>query len=88
MPANYMQTAHAMCTALNVVHTSHSFGDVMLLSKASESKQVHHAYMTVAFLTTSFISFICSLSYGYMFLVLIYVLLSKSITGEAEIVLN
>lgn len=47
MAMNIVQTAHAMCTALNVVQTSHSFGDVMLLAKASESKQVHFAYMTL-----------------------------------------
>lgn len=37
----YVQTSHAMCTALNVVQTSHNFGDVLLLFKAIESKQVH-----------------------------------------------
>lgn len=36
----HAQTSHAMCVALNVVQTSHSFGDVMLLAKANESKQV------------------------------------------------
>ncbi|WOG95457.1 hypothetical protein DCAR_0414776 [Daucus carota subsp. sativus] len=35
------RTSHAMCVALNVVQTSHSFGDVMLLAKANESKQVN-----------------------------------------------
>lgn len=34
----YMQTSHAMAAALNVVQTSHSFGDLMLLVKAAESK--------------------------------------------------
>lgn len=33
-----MQTSHAIATALNVVQTSHSFGDLMLLMKASQSK--------------------------------------------------
>lgn len=33
------KTAHAMCRALNVVQTSHAFGDVMLLAKALESKK-------------------------------------------------
>ncbi|KAK1394070.1 Lysophospholipid acyltransferase LPEAT2 [Heracleum sosnowskyi] len=35
------RTSQAMCMALNVVQTSHSFGDVMLLAKANESKQVN-----------------------------------------------
>lgn len=37
-----MQTSHAMAAALNVVQTSHSFGDLMLLMKAADlkSKQV------------------------------------------------
>ncbi|XP_074350625.1 lysophospholipid acyltransferase LPEAT2-like isoform X2 [Apium graveolens] len=35
------RTSQAMCIALNVVQTSHSFGDVMLLTKANESKQVN-----------------------------------------------
>ncbi|GLT84478.1 hypothetical protein SLE2022_027050 [Rubroshorea leprosula] len=33
------KTSHAMATALNVVQTSHSFGDTMLLMRASELKQ-------------------------------------------------
>lgn len=36
-----MQTGHAIATALNVVQTSHSYGDLMLLTRASQSKQVH-----------------------------------------------
>lgn len=36
-----MRTSHDMCVALNVVQTSHSFGDVMLLTKANESNQVN-----------------------------------------------
>lgn len=36
----HVQTSQAMCIALNVVQTSHSFGDVMLLAKANEYKQV------------------------------------------------
>ncbi|KAK9910655.1 hypothetical protein M0R45_034609 [Rubus argutus] len=32
------RTSHAMAAALNVVQTSHSFGDLMLLVKAAESK--------------------------------------------------
>ncbi|KAM5555022.1 lysophospholipid acyltransferase LPEAT2 [Rosa sericea] len=42
------RTSHAMAAALNVVQTSHSFGDLMLLMKAadSKSKQVRpSAYM-------------------------------------------
>ena len=35
-----LQTSHAIATALNVVQTSHSYGDLMLLTKASEFKQV------------------------------------------------
>lgn len=35
-----MQTSHAIATALNVVQTSHSHGDLMLITKASEFKQV------------------------------------------------
>uniref|UniRef100_A0A5B6ZLI9 Putative lysophospholipid acyltransferase LPEAT2 isoform X2 n=1 Tax=Davidia involucrata TaxID=16924 RepID=A0A5B6ZLI9_DAVIN len=33
------RTSHAIATALNVVQTSHSYGDLMLLAKASQSKQ-------------------------------------------------
>lgn len=33
------RTAYAMATALNVVQTSHTYGDMMLLMKAEESKQ-------------------------------------------------
>ncbi|KAI3429017.1 uncharacterized protein J3R85_008838 [Psidium guajava] len=33
------RASHAIATALNVTQTSHSYGDVMLLTKASESKQ-------------------------------------------------
>lgn len=36
---NFMETAYAMATALNVVQTSHTYGDMMLLMKAEESKQ-------------------------------------------------
>ncbi|KAK9103471.1 hypothetical protein Sjap_020725 [Stephania japonica] len=37
---NFAQrTSYAIADALNVVHTSHSYGDVMLLTKASEMKQ-------------------------------------------------
>ncbi|TQD87682.1 hypothetical protein C1H46_026770 [Malus baccata] len=32
------RTSHAIATALNVVQTSHSYGDLMLLTKASQSK--------------------------------------------------
>ncbi|CAN6704253.1 unnamed protein product [Malus baccata var. baccata] len=32
------RTSHAIATALNVVQTSHSYGDLMLLMKASQSK--------------------------------------------------
>lgn len=35
-----MQTSHAIATALNVIQTSHSFGDLMLVTKASQSRQV------------------------------------------------
>ncbi|KAB1200891.1 Lysophospholipid acyltransferase LPEAT2 [Morella rubra] len=33
------RTSHAIATALNVVQTSHSYGDLMLLMKAAESRQ-------------------------------------------------
>ncbi|XP_022147341.1 lysophospholipid acyltransferase LPEAT2 [Momordica charantia] len=33
------RTSHAIATSLNVVQTSHSYGDLMLLTKASEAKQ-------------------------------------------------
>ncbi|XP_027162734.1 lysophospholipid acyltransferase LPEAT2 isoform X1 [Coffea eugenioides] len=33
------RTSHAIATALNVVQTSHSYGDLMLMTKASEFKQ-------------------------------------------------
>ncbi|KAK2965857.1 hypothetical protein RJ640_027144, partial [Escallonia rubra] len=36
---NFMETGNAIASALNVVQTSHSYGDLMLLSKASEAKQ-------------------------------------------------
>lgn len=35
-----VQTSHAIATALNVIRTSHSFGDLMLVMKASQSRQV------------------------------------------------
>lgn len=35
-----MQTSRAIASALNVVQTSHSYGDIMLLEKALESNQV------------------------------------------------
>ena len=35
-----VQTSHALATGLNVIQTSHSYGDLMLLMKAIESKQV------------------------------------------------
>lgn len=35
-----MQTSHAIASALNVVRTSHSYGDIMLLEKALQSKRV------------------------------------------------
>ncbi|XP_062154698.1 lysophospholipid acyltransferase LPEAT2 [Alnus glutinosa] len=33
------RTSHAIATALNVIQTSHSFGDLMLVMKASQSRQ-------------------------------------------------
>ncbi|KAA8515976.1 hypothetical protein F0562_019155 [Nyssa sinensis] len=33
------RTSHSIATALNVIQTSHSYGDLMLLSRASQSKQ-------------------------------------------------
>ncbi|GFY90313.1 calcineurin B subunit-like protein [Actinidia rufa] len=36
------RTGRIIATALNVVQTSHSYGDFMLLAKASESKQTFH----------------------------------------------
>ena len=41
MPDGYVQTGRIIATALNVVQTSHSYGDAMLLAKATESKQVN-----------------------------------------------
>lgn len=35
-----VQTGQAMATALNVVQTSHSYGDLMLLAKAAQLQQV------------------------------------------------
>lgn len=35
-----LQTSHIIATALNVVQTLHSYGDMLLCSKASEFKQV------------------------------------------------
>lgn len=35
------RTSHAIATALNVVQTSHSYGDLMLLTRASQTKQEH-----------------------------------------------
>ncbi|KAB2032017.1 hypothetical protein ES319_D05G343900v1 [Gossypium barbadense] len=35
-----LKTGQAMASALNVVQTSHSFGDLMLLMKAAELQQV------------------------------------------------
>lgn len=35
-----MQTAHAMATSLNLVQTSYTYGDMLLLMKAVELKQV------------------------------------------------
>ncbi|XP_024043871.1 lysophospholipid acyltransferase LPEAT2 isoform X5 [Citrus clementina] len=36
---NFMETSHAMASALNAVQTSHAYGDLMLLMKASELKE-------------------------------------------------
>ncbi|KAL2892321.1 Lysophospholipid acyltransferase LPEAT2 [Bienertia sinuspersici] len=36
---NFMETAHAMATALNAVQTSYTYGDMLLLMKAVELKQ-------------------------------------------------
>ncbi|XP_059651494.1 lysophospholipid acyltransferase LPEAT2 [Cornus florida] len=33
------RTSHAIATSLNVIQTSHSYGDLMLLTRASQSKQ-------------------------------------------------
>lgn len=52
-----MQTSHAIATALNVVQTSHSYGDLMLLTRASQSKQVHilpHCVISVIYLANRF----------------------------------
>lgn len=35
-----MQVSHAIATAMNVVQTGHSYGDIMLHMKAQEAKQV------------------------------------------------
>nr|KJB33685.1 hypothetical protein B456_006G026300 [Gossypium raimondii] len=39
------KTSQAMASALNVVQTSHSYGDLMLLMKAAELQQVPWSYM-------------------------------------------
>ncbi|CAL5381703.1 unnamed protein product [Camellia sinensis] len=41
------RTSHVIATALNVVQTSHSYGDIMLVAKASESKQDNPTLYTV-----------------------------------------
>jgi len=41
------KTSHAIATALNVMKTSYSYGDFMLLAKASESKQENPALYMV-----------------------------------------
>ncbi|XP_028078192.1 lysophospholipid acyltransferase LPEAT2-like isoform X3 [Camellia sinensis] len=41
------RTSHAIATALNVVQTSHSYGDIMLFAKASKSKQENPTLYTV-----------------------------------------
>ncbi|XP_058222402.1 lysophospholipid acyltransferase LPEAT2 isoform X2 [Rhododendron vialii] len=47
-PAHFAQrTSRAIATALNVVQTSHSYGDFMLVAKASESKQENPTVYTV-----------------------------------------
>ncbi|XVE86272.1 hypothetical protein DITRI_Ditri18aG0022100 [Diplodiscus trichospermus] len=38
---NFMETGQAMPSAFNVVQTSHSFGDLMLLMKAAQLQQVY-----------------------------------------------
>ncbi|KAL3517062.1 hypothetical protein ACH5RR_023964 [Cinchona calisaya] len=50
------RTSHAIATGLNVVQTSHSYGDLMLLTKASEFKQVKPSlYMVeMAWIESSF----------------------------------
>lgn len=40
-----MQTGRAIASALNVVQTSHSYGDFMLLAKAAESNQVADEFL-------------------------------------------
>lgn len=37
---NICQTSYAIASALNVVRTSHSYGDIMLLEKALQAKKV------------------------------------------------
>ncbi|XP_028089829.1 lysophospholipid acyltransferase LPEAT2-like [Camellia sinensis] len=44
---NEIKTSHAIATALNVVQTSHSYGDIMLFAKASKSKQENPTLYTV-----------------------------------------
>lgn len=41
-----LQTGHVIATALNVVQTLHSYGDMLLCSKASEFKQVSEVPFT------------------------------------------
>ncbi|RRT61461.1 hypothetical protein B296_00040765 [Ensete ventricosum] len=38
--ANFLQTSYAMANALNVLQTSHSFGDMMLSARVAELTKV------------------------------------------------
>ena len=55
----WIQTSHAIAASLNVVQTSHSYGDLMLLNKASELKLV--CVCVFYFILNSFICFYLSL---------------------------
>lgn len=52
--SGFVQASHIIATALDVVQTSHSYGDVMLLTKASEHSKVSISLFLLLFTITSF----------------------------------
>lgn len=50
-----MQTSRAMATALNVVQTPHSYGDLMLLTKAAQANQVCNFFFLFSIAFTIYI---------------------------------
>jgi len=46
-----MQTSRAISTAMNAVQTGHSYGDMMLYSKAQEAKQVCFFFLLVSIIS-------------------------------------